>query len=76
MNVEDGISNPARFLSVQFAELTGVRVISLDGRCNFPVNHPQYLYDINLNDLSTRKLLERSSVVVAGHLFFTRRSNY
>ena len=71
--VEDGIAkNDALAEVVAFAEKIGARVYQpWMADVNFPVDHPQYFYDLNINHISTRDMLEKVDVlVVVGALFF------
>ena len=71
--VEDGVTkNEALNEVVRFAEQTGARVYQpWMSDVNFPVQHPQYLGDIDVTSLKTRDILEKVDVlVVIGALFF------
>jgi benzoylformate decarboxylase len=71
--VEDGVAkNEALSEVVKFAEQIGARVYQpWMADVNFPVNHPQYMYDLNIMNLSTRDMLEKVDVlIVIGALFF------
>jgi benzoylformate decarboxylase len=71
--VEDGVAkNNALAEVVKFAEKIGARVHQAwMADVNFPVNHPLYLYDININSLMARDMIKKADVlVVIGALFF------
>jgi benzoylformate decarboxylase len=71
--VEDGVTRCEALAEVvRFAEQIGARVYQpWMSDVNFPVNHPQYLGDIDVTSLSTREMLEKVDVmVVIGALFF------
>jgi benzoylformate decarboxylase len=71
--VEDGVAkNEALSEVVRFAEKIGARVYQpWMADVNFPVNHPQYMYDLDITSLSTRDMLEKVDVlIVVGALFF------
>lgn len=73
--VEDGVTkNEALSEVVKFAEQIGARVYQpWMADVNFPVNHPQYLYDLNVNSIQTRETLADFDVlVVVGALFFSQ----
>lgn len=73
--VEDGVTkNQALAEVVKFAEQVGARVYQpWMSDVNFPVDHPLYLYDLNISSLATRELLEKFDVlIVIGSLFFSQ----
>ncbi|HSW57441.1 MAG TPA: thiamine pyrophosphate-binding protein [Dehalococcoidales bacterium] len=75
MLVEDGVTqNDALAEVTELAELSGSGVYqSWMSDVNFPVNHPLYLGDLDVNSTKTRQLLARADVlVVAGSLFFSQ----
>jgi benzoylformate decarboxylase len=75
MIVEDGIAKSGALAGVvRLAEQTGARVYQpWMADVNFPVDHPLYLYDIDVNSPETRQILEKADVlVVAGARFFSQ----
>jgi len=71
--VEDGITKcEALDEVVRFAEQIGARVYQQwMSDVNFPVNHPQYMGDLDPNSLLTRDVLQTVDVlIVVGSLFF------
>ena len=73
--VEDGIAkNDALQEVVELAEKIGAGVFQpWMADVNFPVHHPQYLYDLNVNSIQTREMLkEYDLLVVIGSLFFSQ----
>jgi|WetSurMetagenome_2_1015567.scaffolds.fasta_scaffold114678_2 benzoylformate decarboxylase len=71
--VEDGITKCEALVEVvRFAEQIGARVYQpWMSDVNFPVDHPQYMGDIDVTSLNTRDMLEKVDVlVVIGALFF------
>lgn len=75
MIVEDGVAkNNALTEVVAFAEKIGAGVYQpWMADVNFPVHHPQYLYDLNVNSPVTREMLKKHDVlVVVGSLFFSQ----
>ena len=65
--VEDGVARyEALSEVVKLAELIGARVYQAwMSDVNFPVNHPQYMGDLNVVSLRTRELLQLVDVLVA-----------
>jgi benzoylformate decarboxylase len=75
MIVEDGVTkNDALNEVVAFAEKIGAGVYQpWMADVNFPVHHPQYLYDLNVNSPATREMFKKHDVVVVvGSLFFSQ----
>ncbi len=75
MLVEDGVTkNNALADVVKLAELCGARVYQQwMADVNFPVNHPLYLGDLDVNSLRTREILESADLlIVIGSLFFSQ----
>ncbi|MFC1909183.1 thiamine pyrophosphate-binding protein [Chloroflexota bacterium] len=73
--VEDGVSkNEALTEVVEFAEKIGAKVYQpWMADVNFPVHHPLYMYDLNINSPACRDMLEQVDVlVVIGALFFAQ----
>ncbi|MBN2062356.1 MAG: thiamine pyrophosphate-binding protein [Deltaproteobacteria bacterium] len=73
--VEDGVARDRSLAEVvKLAEQIGARVYQpWMADVNFPVNHPQYLYDINVNSPATRDILAKVDVLtVIGALFFSQ----
>ncbi len=73
--VEDGVAKSGALAEVvRLAEQTGARVYQpWMADVNFPVGHPLYLYDIDVNSPETRQILGRADVlVVAGARFFSQ----
>jgi benzoylformate decarboxylase len=64
--VESGITrSDALEEVVRFAELTGVRVYQVwMSDVNFPVNHPQYLGDLDPSDPSAKEILKDADVLI------------
>jgi benzoylformate decarboxylase len=65
--VEDGVTRSGALAeAVALAELVGARVYQpWMSDVNFPVNHPQYLGDLNVTTLKTREMLAGADVLVA-----------
>jgi benzoylformate decarboxylase len=75
MLVEDGVAKSGALAEVvRLAELVGARVYQpWMSDVNFPVDHPLYLYDFNVNSPATREMLEKADVlVVVGARFFSQ----
>jgi len=75
MIVEDGVSkNDALAEVVALAEKIGASVYQpWMADVNFPVHHPLYMYDLNVNSPATREMLKKHDVVVVvGSLFFSQ----
>jgi benzoylformate decarboxylase len=73
--VEDGVTqNNALDEVVALAEMSGSKVYQQwMSDVNFPVNHPLYMGDLDVNSLSTRALLAEFDVLlVIGSLFFSQ----
>ena len=72
--VGDGIGKSGALKEVTvFAEEIGAKVYQgWMSEVNFPCNHPQYMYDLDVNNLATRDLLEKfDMLVVVGAPFFS-----
>jgi len=62
---------------VKLAELVGARVYNpWMSEVNFPVNHPQYLGDLDLGSLRTREVLQSVDVLVAIGIPLFRQAVY
>ena len=75
MLVEDGVAKNAALAEVvELAELTGSRVYQQwMSDVNFPVNHPLYLGDLDVNSASCLKTLGEADVLVAiGTVLFSQ----
>jgi benzoylformate decarboxylase len=73
--VEDGVAKNAALAEVvELAELTGSRVYQQwMSDVNFPVNHPLYLGDLDVNSASCRQTLGEADVLVAiGTVLFSQ----
>ncbi len=73
--VEDGVTqNNALAEVTALAEISGSRVYQQwMSDVNFPVNHPLYMGDLDVNHINTRSLLGTADVlVVIGSLFFSQ----
>jgi benzoylformate decarboxylase len=73
--VEDGVAKyEALDQVVKFAEQIGAKVYQAwMADVNFPVNHPLYMYDLNINSPATREMLEKVDVLIGvGALLFSQ----
>jgi benzoylformate decarboxylase len=73
--VEDGVTqNNALAEVVALAEMSGSKVYQQwMADVNFPLNHPLYMGDLDVNKINTRALLGQADVlVVIGSLFFSQ----
>lgn len=73
--VGDGVTKSEALSDVvKFAETIGARVYSRwMSDVNFPVNHPLYLYDLDVSVLGTRALLKKVDVLITiGALLFAQ----